>query len=483
MLVRTCVPINQTAAGTRGYPARSMGRVLRRRISCAVWLFLAFSPLANARVGFFAPGGIPAATVHQMPIVLFNAQNAAQVAMNMEKVNGTTVGVFVDLGHMITQSMNVAEIGTKYAGADGVMRAKAFVPQIHSKLRAFPSDRRLKEVLDPVFAVLAKHAANVYAVLPVDEPYLNGVSKVELEHVGRVIRKLLNEHGLTKVKLGVIFASGMFDRRFAHLMHQRAAVYASGIDDHFAKLEAARNKSPAFAAWVDAMKKDRLTTYDQAGNMYVGGGLPRGYEVFGFDFYLSTLLLDGLHEDSLAWFAKHYPGSGCVQFSGETMSKLRSGLSFFRDGPVLQGSRYRLDDSRLLDAMYQCRMGAMTAMLQQAAGGRKAELLMIAESSNNGVLEFDVAGRPEPAQPELLVQARVLDEVTRAEKFYEHNRCVYTAGLLYFTYADAYDRSIKLYVGGAADMPAVMRSIDDFSRKMRSHPAQCNGVGVPSAAR
>lgn len=475
--------MNQTTATPRIRPVRWMLHGAGKRVACAILLFLAFSSLANARVGFFAPGGIPDATARQMPIVLFNAQSAAQVAMNMEKVQGTTAGVFIDLGHLIAQSKDVARIGMQYVDAKGVTRTKAFAPQTGNKLRAFPSDGRIGELLDPVFAVLARHAANVYAVLPVDEPYLNGVSKAELERVGGVVRKLLDKHGLVKVKLGVVFASGMFDRRFAHLLDQRAAVYASGIDDHFAKGEAAGNKDPAFAAWVNDMKRGRLTTYDQAGNMYVGGGLPRGYEVFGFDFYLSTLLLDGLHEDSLAWFAKQYPSPACAQFSGQTMSRLRPRLSFFHDGSVLQGSRYRADDRRLLDAMYQCRMGAMTAMLQQAARGRKAELLLIAESSNNGVLEFDAAARPESAQPELLVQARVLDEVARAEKFYEHNRCVYTAGLLYFTYADAYDSSIKLHVGGAADMPGVMKSIEDFSDKMRSHPAQCNGVAAPSVAR
>lgn len=475
--------MRKTPVAAEFCPVQSIGQVARKSVSCTAWLLLAFSSLASAQVGFFAPGGIPEVTVHQLPIVLFNAQGATQVAMNMGKVDGTAVKVFVDLGPMIAQPMSVAKVGTRYVGADGAGRTKAFAPQTDNKLRVFLSDRRLKEVLDPVFAVLAKHSANVYAVLPADEPYLNGISKEELEHAGNVMRKLLDEHGLVKVKLGVIFASGMFDHRFAHLMSQRAAVYVSGIDSHFTEGETRRNKDPAFAVWVKDIRKGRLTTYDQAGNMYVGGGLPRGYEVFGFDFYLSTLLLDGLHEDSLAWFAKHYPGYGCAQFSGQTMSKIRPRLSFFRDGPVLQGSRYRPDDSRLLDAIYQCRMGAMTAMLQQAARGHKAKLLMIAESSNNGVLEFDAAARPEPAQPELLVQARVLDEVARAEKFYERNRCVYTAGLLYFTYADAYDSSIKLHVGGAADMPAVMKSIDDFSSRMRGSPPRCERVVRPGVSR
>lgn len=446
-----------------GYSSELAAAIMSRGWA-VICLLLAVATPVRAGVGFFAPNGIPEAAVGHTQIVLFNAENAEQVEANLRKIDGTAVKVFVDLGPIIAEPKDAAKIGRTYEVSGGSIQTKLFAPQPQNKLRAFPSDRRLKAVLDPVFDVMARHSANLYAVLPADEPYLNGITKEQLEHVGHVIRRLLDQHGLHKTKLAVVFASGMFNRRFAHLMNRRAGDYVQGIDGYYARNKATSKDSAQFASWVAAIQASRLTTYDQAGNMYVDGGLPAGYDVFGFDFYLSTLLLDGLHADSLSWFARNYPGHGCAQFAALSMSKLRSKLSFFHDGPVLQGDQYRPDDKRMLDAMYTCRMGAVTTMLTQAARGRQAQFLMISESSNNGVLEFDAAGRPESAQPIKLDEARVLDEVGRAEKFYAGHRCLYTAGLLFFTYADAYDASIKLKVGGAEDMPAVMSSIYNFAR-------------------
>ena len=140
------------------------------------------------------------------------------------------------------------------------------------------------------------------------------------------------------------------------------------------------------------------------------------------------------------------------------MSQLKRGLSFFRDGPVQNDAT---SDRILLDAMYRCRMQATTSMLQQAVAGRNIQLLLISESSSNGVLEFDSAGNVEQEQPALLVEARVLDEVKRAQAFYSSAY----SGLMFFTYDNAIDFSINLKIGGASAFPSVLESIFAFSAK------------------
>lgn len=415
------------------------------------------------QVGFFSPGGIPPELVKRTEIGSFDAHSAGQVEENLERMRGTSFKAYVDLGSLITGPATPKSMKMRYTAGDGRIHVKEFAPSADNKLRVFLPDGELKRALEPVLKVMARYRTNIEAVELVDEPYINGISKSELERVGRLIRGDLDAHGLGSVKLAVVFAGGMFNHDFALLMDKRAGIYAAGLDSHF-RSDADSGSKP-YKAWVEHVKNNRLVTYDRAGNMYVGGGLPKGFDIYGFDFYLSTLLLDGLHEDTLSWFAAHDLGRDCAQFRGQPMSRLRQELSFFHDGPVLQGNHHRADDKRLLDAMYQCRMSAVTEMLVHEARGRRARLLMLTESSNNGVLEFDSDARAEQAQPNLLVESRVLNEVERGEAFYAKHLCIYSAGLMFFTFGNAYDYSIKLNIGGASDMPAVMASIDSFARE------------------
>ena len=72
------------------------------------------------------------------------------------------------------------------------------------------------------------------------------------------------------------------------------------------------------------IRANRLATYDRAGNLYIGGRFPAGFEVFAFDFYLSTLLLDSLHEHTLQWLAGRCPQHGCARFANQPMRKVWS---------------------------------------------------------------------------------------------------------------------------------------------------------------
>jgi hypothetical protein len=358
-----------------------------------------------------------------------------------------------------------------YQDLDGNKLTKSFTPLSPAKLRQFPSDNQIRILLPPYFDVLKDYAPNVGTVFLADEPYLNGITKSEMERAGRVARQELDARGLKSVKLGVIFASGMFDSNFASLMNKQAGEYAKGIDQYYRDGQAVLNgtktdptfDAPAFLKWVAAITASRLTTYDNAGNLYTGGGIPDGFDVVGYDFYLSTILQDSLHEHTLSWFAANLPSAGCGQFAGQTMRQIRSKLSFFHDGPVLQGTQYQDNDRILLDAIFQCRMQAATTMLVKQLGSRCVDVLMISESSNNGVLEFDAAGNPEGGQPKLLVEARALEEVKRAQAFYASNLSVFTAGLMFFTYDNEYDAPIGLNIGGASGMPSVLTSIHQFA--------------------
>ncbi|MBD8897662.1 hypothetical protein [Rhodanobacter sp. DHG33] len=410
---------------------------------------------AQPGVGFFTPEGSHAELVSKTQFGMVNVHSPDELAANLRMAKGTPFKVNVDFGPVIARPSDKSIIKTTYRDLAGVLRTKAFAPLSQTKLRQFPVNDQLKTLLAPYFDVLKRYAPNVGIVFLADEPYLNGIPKSEMERVGVVARHELDVRGLKSVKLGVIFASGMFDSDFATMIDRQAGEYAKRIDDYY-------RTGQAPAQWVETMRTSRLSTYDSAGNMYTGGGIPKGFDVVGFDFYLSTMLLDGLHQDTLSWFAAHYPGAGCDRFANQTMTQIHSKLSFFDHRSMQPGTQDA--DRALLDAIYECRMQATTTMLQRdLPQGRPLQLLMISESSNNGVLEFYSDGSPKQKQPSLLVEARVLDEVHRAEKFFTAHRSSYTAGLMFFTYQNTYDKTISLNIGGASGMPSVMRSIFDFS--------------------
>jgi hypothetical protein len=285
-----------------------------------------------------------------------------------------------------------------------------------------------------------------------------------MERVARLVRSELKRYGLEHVKIGVIFASAMFDPGFARLIDGEAGEYVRSIDSYYER-NVASGGDETFSSWLKVIREFRLTTYDKAGNMYAEGGIPVGFDIIGFDYYVSTVLLDAVHERSLSWFAENTQEASCAPFKGLKTSTVRAGLSFFQDGPVLRARSRREQDRILLDQIFDCRIGAVTELLQKALRDSKsdAEVLLVSESSNNGLLEFDASGNIERDQPEKLVERRVLDEVNRAIEFYRRNPARLKAGVMFFTYDNEYDETIKLHIGGASAMPAVLQRIYGFS--------------------
>ncbi len=397
-------------------------------------------------VGFFTPRGVPPELVDKTSIGMINAQSPAQVAASLQLAEGHGFKVNIDLGPVLARPASF--VGMTYRDLGGTTYTKVFAPLPAVKLRQFPTDDQIRSFVGPYLDVMAGHST-IGTVFLADEPYLNGISKAEMERAGRVVRQEMSARAIN-AKLGVIFASGMFNAEFATHIDEEAGEFVKRIDSFY-------QSGLATPEYVTAIQTSRLTTYDTAGNMYEGGGIPDGFEVVGFDFYLSTLLLDSVHEPTLSWLAARYP-SDCGGFAGTTMTQLRLQLSFFRDGPVQNDAAA---DRNLLDKMYLCRMQATTKMLQEAIAGRGIQILLISESSNNGVLEFDASQNIEPSQPALLVEARVLDEVKRAEALYSP---IYS-GLVFFTYDNEFDATINLKIGGASGMPSVLESIFAFSAK------------------
>lgn len=431
------------------------------------------STYATPTVGFFTPRGILPELVNKTQFGMINIASVEQVERSFAIAQGHPFLINVDLGALVTFPAEPDSLSKFYRNSNGELKTKIFQPSADNKLLRLPSDESLSELLQPYLDILAKHPENIGTVFVADEPYLNGISKKEMERAGRIVRDELDKRGLKHVKLGVTFASGMFDSSFARMIDLESGRYVSDIDRYYLENQAHLNtlsdtaktdpETVEFERWVSTVEKSRLVTYDRAGNMYVSGGIPEGYDVVAFDFYISTILLERLHAHTLSWLAVHYPDAGCARFAGMDMASLRKTLSFFRQGEVAEDKRSISRDRQMLDAIFQCRMEAVTAMLKKNLGSRKADLLLISESSNNGAFEFDSQGNIEQDQPMPLVESRVWDEVKRAQDFYNRHRSDFTAGLMFFTYENEYDQTIKLNIGGVSKMPYVLDNILRFA--------------------
>ena len=430
------------------------------------------NPALSQSVGFVAPrGDLPAGVIASTDFVTINATSPELVEKNLIAANGHDFRVNIDFSLLITRIADPKSLSNVYDDANGTPRRKIFEPTVSNKVRKFLDDGQVKSKLTPYLEVLARHRAHVGVLYLCDEPYVVGISRQQMESKARVVRRLLEEQKIGDVKLGITFASAMFDRRFAELINLQASRYAMNIDNYVTERMNAiifHSVNPSdFTHWVKTIRKSRLATYDLAGNMYTGGGIPAGFDVVGFDFYLSTILLDMTHDRSLAWFAENNLDPSCAPFAEKSMLDVRKSLSFFGNTEHRSNRERQTADRRKLDTIYNCRMGAVLHLLKRNLGAHHPELLLISESSTNGVLDFDEKGNRRSNRSNGQAKARVLDEVKRAESFYLLHIHEFSAGLAFFPYEDAHDVSIQLKIGGASSMPEVMHSILKFSRSVR----------------
>jgi hypothetical protein len=267
--------------------------------------------------------------------------------------------------------------------------------------------------------------------------------------------------GVSNPQIGVNFAWAEFDGDYAKQIDRADSSYAAGIDD-YARSHTGLSET-AFASWKATIEKSRLVTYDAAGNIYTGGGIPSGLDFVSFDAYVSTALFDHSASWAPSWFYRRLGLPECRPFDGLDLPQLRAHLSFFRDGSVTQDAGDRDRDRQFLDDLYECRMTGILHLLETQLAllpsGHRPRVMLVSEASMNGLLEFDAAGDAEPQQPTLLVEARVADEVERARKFYDEHQTELSGGVAFFLFASEFDKSINLMVGGASTMPGVLARI------------------------
>lgn len=430
------------------------------RIVLALIAVLGLSLPASAQeIGFFSPRGTDARFVDKVDFAMVNVNTTEQIAASIAEAKAAGLNLTLDFGPVISLPRDVSKLSIAYTRADGTAAEKTFAPRADNKLRDILPDDQLRQVIAPFLDMMAANPGVVDTLFMVDEPYLNGVPKAELERAGNLFRAELSARKIDGVKLGVLFASAMFHAPFAEALDRESMRYVENADTYRATVE----ETEEGQKWVETFDAFRLTTYDAAGNRYLGGGIPQGYDVVAFDYYVSTLLMDTVAENALHWFAANTELRSCDRFYGETVSGLRSKLSFYQDGPVVPGEDARNKDRVLLDDMFDCRMNATLDLLKQeiAASGQSPEVMLIGESSNNGMLEFSAAGTPETEQPSLLVESRVQDEVNRYLKIFSDRRGDNITRIAFFTFDDEFDDTIRLAIGGASSMAGVLQSIFD----------------------
>jgi hypothetical protein len=414
------------------------------------------------KIGFFTPARVEPQLVNTTHFGMVNAISPEQLAESLKIAKGTAYKVIVDLGPVLLQLRDKKSLSVTYTDSQGQKHTKKIGPERFYKVFQFKDPAKMAVSIAPYLDLIEQYRDQVSALFLADEPYLNGISKAEMEAAAQHIKSLLLTRGLDYLPLGIIFSSGMFDASFASHINRAAGDYAYSIDQHLMNNKSSQN--PEFRQWRKTISQSRLTTYEQAGNMYTGGGIPQGYDIIGFNFYLSTLLLDAVHNRTLQHLASRQLDAACDRFSQTDIQQLRKHLSFFQDGPVVPGDAPREEDKQILDAAYNCRMNSLTRLLAQQNKAPGTGFVMFSETSNNGVLEFDARLNIESGQPSALVEWRVLEETRRATNFYLTNQQFYNHGLLFFTYANAFDHTIQMAVGGAANMPAVLEHIFALSK-------------------
>jgi hypothetical protein len=417
--------------------------------------------LPMQKVGFFSPRGIPDELVGKTGLGVFITESIEQVQRSLNNAKRGNAKAYVDIGPIITTPRDPSNISKLYADRSGLMYTKLFEPLARPKVIRFIDADLMEERVNQIISILKDYPDQVETLFVADEPYLDGIPKAELERVGSYLRRKLQEAGLDHIQLGLIFSSGMFNNSYATMVDREAGEYTKAIDTYYD--QASNSPDATEREQAEFVRRNRLTTYDKAGNFTTEGGIPNGYGVVGFDFYISTLLQDAVQFRSLDWLSQNTKEPSCQTFKGKSIRDLRLQLSFFRDGG-LDRTDNQAADRALLDQMFDCRMKGLTQQLKAQTAGKSVKLMMISESSNNGLLEFDSTGNKEAQQPALLVEARVLDEVKRALKFYQTYQADLQAGLMFFTFENEFDPTINLNIGGASSMPSVMDEIFRFAR-------------------
>lgn len=423
----------------------------------------------TVKLGFYSPGHLDDHIYHtdfsilNVYLQLVNGQKLISLEKQQDdfsNLQGLHHKVHLNLGPMVTEPKDIVHMQHGYITSDGRAATKVFTPLKSRKVFRTVYGKKLLSRLQGLAEFIKKHRKNIGNLIVMDEPYINGITKENLEQTIKTLREYLNQHGLEDIRLQVNFAGAMFNSDFAHHLSHFFDHYVEGIDNYYQlhkKILSARTpEAVKFRDWVATIEKYRLVTYDQAGNIYTGGGIPEGIDVISFDCYISSLLFDHIYNDVLDWFWNYTSLECCQPFADMTQNEIRKQLSFFQDGPV----RAQLKkDKKFLDQVFTCRMEATLRLLLKELDTKRQQLdlMLIGESSANGLLEFDSRGNIESGgQPVKLIEQRMLNEVQRTITFYQKNQNIFQEGVAFFIFQNNYDASINLMVYGAKGSPAVL---------------------------
>lgn len=418
-------------------------------------------PVTKPQIGFFAPSGLSSEFAGKVQFAVVNAGSIQQLRTNLQLARNTGTSLYVAIGPLIARPATASEVSGTYTAQDGTTKHKSYEPVSNIKIRRLHDDATISQLFSPYATLLGSYQDVLKGIDLVDEPYLNGVSRPEIERVAKVTRRLMTDAGIKSPRIGINFAAAEFDPGFAAQIAGAANRYVNDVEAYRSSIL----NTPTFPPWDAAFRAARLTTYDSAGSLYAEGGIPAGLDFVSFDFYVSTLLMDALDDQALAWFADNVPDAPCGAYRGTTMGEIRRRLSFFHDGPVEADPSIQDADKVLLDSLFACRMKATVSLLRKAVAKSDTHLdiLLIGESSSNGFMEFDARGNIEPDQPEKLVELRALQETRRYLDYYNSERSQF-AGISFFIFNDEYDKSINLNIRGARGMPSVAAAIFGAAR-------------------
>lgn len=427
----------------------------------AVWLWRSAQPAPP--LSFFTPLAYPAELARHTDIGMVLAYGGDSgrnsLRANLETARGHRTRLNIDFTHLLLIQRPAASLARTYRYG-GQILPKSFAPRAANKVKNLPDARELRVRLAPYLPLLKEYEAQTAALFLVDEPYMHGISKAEMERLAVQTRALLAENGLERLPLGITFGSGMFDRGFAERVSEEAHAWVHEAESHYTRLRTGRSAADRkrLEEWKKAFETQRLTTYDLAGHYYTGGGIPAGYDIVAYNLYTATLLQDAVQNQTLAYFAELGASPACARFRDTAMPDIRKELSFYQDGALSPDSLAK--DRPLLDAVFACKAETLLHLAQKHLHPGQ-RLMLWGEASGNGFMEFDREGRPKDGQPALLIAARVGEEMTRTLRFYDRHRAQFPEGVMFFLWDDATDHSVDLQVSGASAMPGIPEIVFD----------------------
>lgn len=416
-------------------------------------------------VGFYNPEGVDASFESNIDFAMIEVISEEQVLRAMSQAQEMALSLTLNLGPAFTRSIKTEDLNDQYINAAGQRVTKLFAPKYHHKIKRFVTHREIKIVLDRLALAMKRFPDVIDTIFLVDEPYLKGISRQEIDRVSLFVKDYLSQQGIKNIKTGVVFASLTYDSKYAGELDRQAIEYVRKADAKRVEIENLNlfGRIARWIAgkdqWIENFGDNRLVTYDQAGNIYKGGGIPESLDVVGFDFYVATLLLDDLYVNALAWMEDNYDVSHCKPFASKKMNTVRQHLSFI--GSNQNVYEVMETDRQLLDAIFDCRTGTVAEALRKNLNNSDVEVIMIGESSSNGFLNFNSDRTPRDRQDWAAVEERVKIEVDRHLTRSVVQTIPNLKRVAFFTFGNPTDHSIGQTIRGASEMPKVLELISN----------------------